>query len=969
MKNFINFLPPWVETNIQPAFYDKQSGTCIQQTARMYAKVNQLVRIANEQYAKIEEYIDKFVELKDYVEDYFDNLDVQTEIDNKIDSMVADGTFSNIVDNLLASFKEGIDSELQVLAREIDSAVAGTPTPVTSTDDMVDHDKTYLLTTDGYWYYWNGSAWTRGGVYQATDISDFSVSPDKTTFSKRSSNLIDIADAPTISGYASGGAIVSDAGTLTTYVAVEPNTMYSVTRSVNTGRFSIFTTATTPDVGTSVMQKQDGNTSKKLTITTNATAEYLCIYYWNTNHSTNTATQALADLCVVEGNNDSVIPSYIVEVKNDNLDSECVTPDKTTFSKQSSNLFNPKGDGVIGAYPDSGYIVSSGVAKCCYIPVTPNTHYVVHKTQSSRFSVMFTSSIPDNGVGYTSRKDDNNGTQIKVKSGANDHYLVVYYYRQASDGDTEATIRNSIVIVEGTDDITSFIPYGKIVEIGTDNLNDKCVTANKLADGIKDSMLQLGTFSSRNGIFGVEFDLSSNSTKGKRIANAEDLSNDYIVGDDYALNQGHNDFDSIYPWCEMRRCNLKIENGVRVVTYDTEDDFALDGTNGDVMVEIPKFYSYRKRIGNKEVWAISGEPKAEFEVEPAFVVDGKELDYVYVSCYEASTANNGAYSSTGTTPLTRTQKTTFIDNFANNSLQAYDVTIFHMLQKLVTIEFADRDIQSYLGGVTYLPYFYTGDTYDTITAIDTNKVTVPYDSRKGALWVGERIKLLNSTTGESGENYARFITDIEIDGSDVTITYSGSDLSGTINIGDGFGGCPQINGLTDDLAYHTGRTTYASGNEYESFVNPMRYRYIENLFGNMWEQICGLRVKNLKYYYSNIPNYNQDTSADGWYKMNYDAPLQDQLGEGGAGYIVAEGYDTMNRGVAFPTVVGSSNGGGADKYFADAFYSRNASNTEYESTVGGGWDHYMMSGIFCLRSWNALNSASGLEGNRAIYRG
>ena len=55
MKNFINFLPPWVETNIQPAFYDKQSGTCIQQTARMYAKVNQLVRIANEQGKNLQE--------------------------------------------------------------------------------------------------------------------------------------------------------------------------------------------------------------------------------------------------------------------------------------------------------------------------------------------------------------------------------------------------------------------------------------------------------------------------------------------------------------------------------------------------------------------------------------------------------------------------------------------------------------------------------------------------------------------------------------------------------------------------------------------------------------------------------------------------------------------------------------------------------------------------------------------------
>jgi hypothetical protein len=91
--NRINFLPPWVETNCQPAFYDKESGTVLQQNARMYAKVNQLVRNVNEQNEAIELYIAKFIELRDYVHDYFDNLDVQEEINNKLDDMAEDGPF------------------------------------------------------------------------------------------------------------------------------------------------------------------------------------------------------------------------------------------------------------------------------------------------------------------------------------------------------------------------------------------------------------------------------------------------------------------------------------------------------------------------------------------------------------------------------------------------------------------------------------------------------------------------------------------------------------------------------------------------------------------------------------------------------------------------------------------------------------------------------------------------------------
>jgi lysophospholipase L1-like esterase len=39
----------------------------------------------------------------------------------------------------------------------------------------------YLVTADGNWYYWNGSAWTAGGVYQSTGISNNSVTSDMTT--------------------------------------------------------------------------------------------------------------------------------------------------------------------------------------------------------------------------------------------------------------------------------------------------------------------------------------------------------------------------------------------------------------------------------------------------------------------------------------------------------------------------------------------------------------------------------------------------------------------------------------------------------------------------------------------------------------------------------------------------------------------------------------------------------------------
>ena len=130
MQNiFIDILPPWVETGLQPAFYDLESGTVLQQTARMYAKVRELTegfntftenvtneidtfeQDTNDEIERfegvvndtVEEYIKKFNDLHDYVQDYFDNLDVQEEINNKLDEMVEDGVLQEIITTYIQS--------------------------------------------------------------------------------------------------------------------------------------------------------------------------------------------------------------------------------------------------------------------------------------------------------------------------------------------------------------------------------------------------------------------------------------------------------------------------------------------------------------------------------------------------------------------------------------------------------------------------------------------------------------------------------------------------------------------------------------------------------------------------------------------------------------------------------------------------------------------------------------------------
>lgn len=53
--------------------------------------------------------------------------------------------------------------------------LTGAPLVASALSDMTDTDKVYVYTVDGHWYYWDGSAWTDGGLYQSRGIADGSI--------------------------------------------------------------------------------------------------------------------------------------------------------------------------------------------------------------------------------------------------------------------------------------------------------------------------------------------------------------------------------------------------------------------------------------------------------------------------------------------------------------------------------------------------------------------------------------------------------------------------------------------------------------------------------------------------------------------------------------------------------------------------------------------------------------------------
>lgn len=141
-----------------------------------------------------------FVELQDYVDNYFDNLDVQDEINNKLEDMAEDGSLYTIISSYTQPIVNEQNIKINTIENKVNSLSSGSPLVASSIDGMTDTSRVYVNTTDGYWYYYNNQ-WTRGGVYQATEIPENSIGVLElsTEFKSETNNLLNVNQA--LQGY------------------------------------------------------------------------------------------------------------------------------------------------------------------------------------------------------------------------------------------------------------------------------------------------------------------------------------------------------------------------------------------------------------------------------------------------------------------------------------------------------------------------------------------------------------------------------------------------------------------------------------------------------------------------------------------------------------------------------------------------------------------------------------------------
>lgn len=165
----------WGMTNFPFVESDFDELTNYGMMQKLMGALNDVISNENEVEQDMTNLFNAFTELQTYVNDYFANIDVQDEINNKLDSMVVDGTLTQLIGQYVQPLINEQNQQIELIDTKVDAVASGSPLVATSTSEMTDTDRVYVNITDGKWYYYDGTTWTDGGTYQATQIADGSI--------------------------------------------------------------------------------------------------------------------------------------------------------------------------------------------------------------------------------------------------------------------------------------------------------------------------------------------------------------------------------------------------------------------------------------------------------------------------------------------------------------------------------------------------------------------------------------------------------------------------------------------------------------------------------------------------------------------------------------------------------------------------------------------------------------------------
>ena len=121
-KYCLKHLPHWVLTDPQPAFYDCESATAVQQTAKIYAKIQELITLYNEFTNEVNRYITEFEDgiIKDFncfqncviktMNDYIASIDTKIELQDNTIQEAINYMKNNLVSTVTTLFNQAVQN-------------------------------------------------------------------------------------------------------------------------------------------------------------------------------------------------------------------------------------------------------------------------------------------------------------------------------------------------------------------------------------------------------------------------------------------------------------------------------------------------------------------------------------------------------------------------------------------------------------------------------------------------------------------------------------------------------------------------------------------------------------------------------------------------------------------------------------------------------------------------------------------
>ena len=336
----------------------------------------------------------------------------------------------------------------------------------------------------------------------------------------------------------------------------------------------------------------------------------------------------------------------------------------------------------------------------------------------------------------------------------------------------------------------------------------------------------------------------------------------------------------------MRRCILNDSGGVEYYLSATDSTKREDGViasdltgaDGQVMVQIPAFYYRYSYANTAHTWEISLSPAEGFSLHHAFIKNGADVDYRYMSAYEGVLYDTSA--SRYTNGLSLPAHTVIFTN-ATSILGLAALT-----HPFTNLEAGDKFV---IAGTTnnngtFTVASKTDDTITTVEALtDETSFTATFVTEKN--WGTD---VLSSVSGKAPMNIgtrANFRAAAATRGTGwrqmdydlvsaiqllYLVEYASFYSQSMIGAGlTNFGGA-DWSFRNDSNPIETTGNSNSDGNATASVDNGtgatgsyMSYRGIENFYGHIWDFVDGININNNVPYVSNDDTvFADDTATD-----------------------------------------------------------------------------------------------------------